>query len=87
MSEVRLFSITKNKAKEVESKAFNRERELQNLFEKNLEELLGVKFVASEYPTSNGGRIDTLGIDENGFPVIIEYKLDKNRTVIHQGMF
>jgi predicted transport protein len=27
-----------------------------------------------------------LGIDENGFPVIIEYKLDKNRTVINQGM-
>jgi len=31
--------------------------------------------------------MDTLGIDENGFPVIIEYKLDKNRTVINQGMF
>lgn len=65
---------------------FKLERALQKLFEDNLEELLGVNFVASEFPTTNGGRIDTLGIDENGFPVIIEYKLDKNRTVINQGM-
>lgn len=86
MSEVRLFSITENKAKEVRSAVFKLEREIQRLFENNLTELLGVRFVASEFSTSNGGRIDTLGIDENGFPVIIEYKLDKNRTVINQGM-
>ncbi|MDI6827457.1 MAG: DUF5655 domain-containing protein [Armatimonadota bacterium] len=87
MGEIRLFNITKNKAKEIESVPFNCEREIQRLFESNLEVLLGVQFVASEFPTSNSGRIDTLGIDENGFPVIIEYKLDKNRTVINQGMF
>ena len=87
MSEIRLFNITGGRAKEVQSVAFKLERELQRLFENNLEALLGVKFVASEFPTNNGGRMDTLGIDENGFPVIIEYKLDKNRTVINQGMF
>ncbi len=87
MSEVRLFNITGNKAREVESAPFKLEREVQRLFENNLEVLLGVRFVASEFPTSNGGRMDTIGIDENGFPVIIEYKLDKNRTVINQGMF
>ena len=87
MSEIRLFTITAGKAKEIESAPFKLEREIQNLFESNLEALLGVRFVASEYSTSDGGRIDTLGIDENNFPVIIEYKLDKNRTVINQGMF
>lgn len=87
MSEIRLFNITGGRAKEVQSVAFKLERELQRLFENNLEALLGVKFVASEFPTNNGGRMDTLGIDENGFPVIIEYKLDKNWTVINQGMF
>ena len=42
------------------------------IFEKNLEALLGVRFLASEFMTTNGGRIDTLGLDENGCPVILE---------------
>src|SRR5690606_17559972 len=44
-------------------------------------------FLASEYVTTNGGRIDTLGIDENGCPVIIEYKRDRSENVINQGLF
>lgn len=63
------------------------EKTLQNRFEQNLEVLLGVKFLVSEYVTSNGGRMDTLGIDENGFPVIIEYKRQKNENIINQGLF
>lgn len=86
MSELRLFSIKGGKATESRPQPYKLEREVQNLFEANLESLLGVRFVASEFSTTNGGRIDTLGIDENGFPVVIEYKLDKNRTVINQGM-
>lgn len=86
MSELRLFSIENGKAQECHAAFFKLEREIQNLFEANLEALLGVRFVASEFSTGQGGRIDTLGIDENGFPVVIEYKLDKNRTVINQGM-
>lgn len=86
MNDVRLFGITGGKAKEVQRVPFKTERELQTLFENNLKELLGVRLVASEYRTSDGGRIDTLGIDENGFPVIIEYKLGTNNTVINQGM-
>lgn len=86
MSELRLFSISAGKAQECHSASYKLEREVQDLFEANLEELLAVRFVASEFSTGQGGRIDTLGIDENGFPVVIEYKLDKNRTVINQGM-
>jgi len=86
MSELRLFSIANGKTTESRPTAYKLEREVQNLFEANLESLLGVRFVASEFSTNQGGRIDTLGIDENGFPVVIEYKLDKNRTVINQGM-
>ena len=56
-------------------------------FEKNLEALLGVRFLASEFTTSNGGRIDTLGLDENGCPVILEYKRASNENVINQGLF
>jgi len=86
MSELRLFSIAGGKAQECHAASYKLEREVQSLFEANLEALLGVRFVASEFSTGQGSRIDTLGIDENGFPVVIEYKLDKNRTVINQGM-
>jgi len=49
--------------------------------EQNLDTLLGVTFLASEYATgkTHGGRIDTPGIDENGFPVIIEYKRERHQ--------
>jgi predicted transport protein len=52
----------------------------------NLEEILNIIFLASEYSTTWGGRIDTLGIDRNGSPVIIEYKLNKNENVINQAL-
>ena len=44
---------------------------------------------ASEYGTgkTHGGRIDTLGIDENNAPVIIEYKRSINENLINQGLF
>jgi predicted transport protein len=50
---------------------------------------MGIRFLASEYSTGNihRGRIDTLGIDENGCPVIIEYKRALNENVINQGLF
>ena len=48
-----------------------------------------MRFLASEYSTGkkHGGRIDTLGIDENGSPVIIEYKRHQNENVINQGLY
>lgn len=62
------------------------EKDIQKLFEKNLEEILNIKFLATEYSTSFGGRIDSLGIDNNSSPVIIEYKKGQNDNVINQGL-
>jgi predicted transport protein len=45
-----------------------------------------VRFLASEFTTTNG-RIDSLGLDENGSPVILEYKRATNENVINQGLF
>jgi len=56
------------------------------LFEANLEQLLGVRFLASEFIIAEG-RIDTLGMDENNAPVVIEYKRSSNENVINQGLF
>ncbi len=63
------------------------EKGLQNFVERNLETLFGVRFVASEFSTGSKhrGRIDTLGLDGDGTPVLIEYKELENENVINQG--
>ena len=65
------------------------ERSLQALIESNLDEMLGIRFLATEHSTGakHGGRIDTLGLDENDCPVIIEYKRAVSENVINQGLF
>ncbi|QHC18917.1 DUF91 domain-containing protein [Streptomyces sp. GF20] len=65
------------------------EAEVQGLVEAHMETLLGVRFLASEYGTGpvHGGRIDSLGLDENGSPVIVEYKRGVDAGVIAQGLF
>lgn len=65
------------------------EKGLQAFVERNLETLFGVRFVASEFNTGakHRGRIDTLGLDGDGSPVVIEYKELENENVINQGLF
>ena len=87
MSDLKLFSTKQKNIVELASFEAKLEKTLQKLFEDNLEELLGVRFIQSEYRTSNGGRIDTIGIDENNCPVIIEYKKSSNENIINQGLF
>jgi len=81
-----LFKIDTLKVKRIAVKELCLEKNLQHLFENNLDELLNIKFLAHEYSTSFGGRIDTLGIDNNGSPCIIEYKKNQNDNVINQGL-
>ena len=81
-----LFRINGQAVKKIVAKELDLERNLQQLFEQNLEELLNINFLKHEHSTSFGGRIDTLGIDKNGSPCIIEYKKNKNDSVINQGL-
>jgi predicted transport protein len=71
--------------KEVSEKPFKLEREIQAIFEKNLYDVMSLTLVRSEFSIKNR-RIDTLAFDEttNAF-IIIEYKRDKNISVIDQG--
>src|ERR1700694_1215126 len=87
MSDIKLFRIASGQIDELVGKTDTIEKSVQTLFEKNLESLLGVRFLASEFTTTNGRRIDTLGLDENGCPVILEYKRSTNENVINQGLF
>ncbi|MFC1526229.1 DUF5655 domain-containing protein [Candidatus Latescibacterota bacterium] len=89
MSDIKLFSLASGTATELPGTEVALERSLQTLMENNLDTLLGVRFLASEHSTGpkHGGRIDSLGIDENGCPVIIEYKRSTNENVINQGLY
>ncbi|MGJ4960414.1 DUF5655 domain-containing protein [Bradyrhizobium sp. HKCCYLRH2015] len=87
MSDIKLFRVGSGKVDELVGTTDTVEKSVQTLFERNLEALLGVRFLASEFVTSNGGRVDTLGLDENGCPVILEYKRASNENVINQGLF
>jgi hypothetical protein len=77
------------KPRQLSPAPFNNEKQLQTFFEENLDTLLGVRFIASEFNTGAkyAGRIDSLGLDEVGNPVIVEYKWDKSESVINQGLF
>ena len=81
-----LFKIHNSAVKKLVARDLDLERNLQELFEANLEDILNIVFLAHEYSTSFGGRIDTIGIDKNGSPCIIEYKKNQNDNVINQGL-
>lgn len=80
-----IYLSDNGKIKLVNESAFKLEKEIQSFIEKNLELLINLEFVKSEFIIKNK-RIDTLAFDKqtNGF-VIIEYKRDRNVSVIDQG--
>ena len=89
MTDIKLFTFKGRVATEIAGTASALEKSLQRLIEHNLEAVLGIRLLASEHATGpkHGGRIDTLGIDENASPVIVEYKRATNENVINQGLF
>lgn len=82
-----LYKLSENTTlKRIDRNEFKNEKELHILVENNLSYLMGIRLIASEYPIPNG-RIDTLGLDEDDVPVIIEYKWKKDLSAIVQGLF
>ena len=81
-----LFNIdNKDKLDQIKELPFKLEKEIQNLTELNLQTIFGLNFVRSEFSIGNF-RIDTLAFDKDASSfVIIEYKRDKNFSVIDQG--
>ena len=89
MSDIKLFRLIAGSATELQGSASDLEKPLQTLIEANLGLLLNIRFVASEHSTgkTHGWRIDSLGLDENNCPVILEYKRSVGENVINQGLF
>jgi RecB family endonuclease NucS len=89
VSGLKLFHTTTSGVTEVTPRLAEVEADVQDLIEAHMETMLGVRFLASEYSTGpvHGGRIDSLGIDENGAPVVVEYKRGTDAGVIHQGLY
>jgi predicted transport protein len=86
MTDIRLFRTGAAGVLEIGGSTDTVEKSLQTTFERNLETLIGARFLASEFAI-DGGRIDTLGLDENDAPVVLEFKRAANENVINQGLF
>lgn len=89
VSDLKLFRLQDGAATELPSASVALEKSLQLVIERNMETMFGVRLLASEFSTGakHGGRMDSLGIDENYSPVIFEYKRAVNENVINQGLF
>jgi len=80
-----IFIAANDTLSRVTEQPFIVERDLQRLVEKNINTIFGISFVSSEFEL-NDLRVDTVGFDnESNSFVIMEYKRDKNFSVIDQG--
>lgn len=83
---MQLYQTQNQSLSELVEKPFKLEREIQTLFEQNLYQFTGLQFIKSEF-TIKSNRIDTLAFDpETQAFVIIEYKRERNYSVIDQGV-
>jgi predicted transport protein len=82
---MKLYTKTKNNITLLKEVSFKLEKDIQNLFESQLSELVGLQLVKSEFTIKNK-RIDTLAFDpQNKAFIIIEYKRSKSNSVVDQG--
>lgn len=80
-----LYNSNNGKLDKINEIPFKLEKEIQNVFESNLEIIMGLQLVRSEFAIKNK-RIDSLAYDKQSRAfIIIEYKRDKNMSVVDQG--
>lgn len=80
-----LYTHQAGELKAIKEKPFKLEKDIQQVFEKNLGTIMGLELVKSEFSIKNR-RIDTLAYDPEAHAfIIIEYKRDKNYSVVDQG--
>lgn len=83
---MQIYQSHGQKLVELIEQPFRLEKEIQTIFESNLDEFTGLELIKSEF-TIKSNRIDTLAFDpESKAFVIIEYKRERNFSVIDQGV-
>ncbi|WP_151810900.1 DUF5655 domain-containing protein [Acinetobacter bereziniae] len=83
---MQLYQSQANNLVELIEQPFRLEKEIQTLFEQNLSDFTGLEFIKSEFVIKSN-RIDTLAYDaESSAFVIIEYKRERNYSVVDQGV-
>jgi hypothetical protein len=65
-NQVPIFKIHVGKLKKLHAIPLGKEKSLQAQLETNLQDVLDLQFLATEYTTTFGGRIDTLAVHSGG---------------------
>jgi RecB family endonuclease NucS len=78
---VRIYSVSDTKLIEVPEEQFPLERHIQKSTEANLDMIFLLEIVNSEFDL-HGLQIDTLAFDKASTFVIIEYKKDRNVSIL-----
>jgi predicted transport protein len=80
-----LYKLNNSKLETLKRDSYELEKDIQSLVEKNVEEIFDIEFVKSEM-SLDSFRLDSLCFDNNSNSfVIIEYKKERNFSVIDQG--
>lgn len=81
-----IFSNDKGILKLISQESFALESYVQKLVEHNMKTIFDIDFVASEFELK-GLRVDSLGYDQESKSfIIVEYKRDRNSSVVDQGL-
>jgi len=81
-----IYTNNNNTLSEVHERSFKFEKEIQKIFEGNLNSIMELEVVKSEFSIKHK-RIDTLAFDREAKAfVIIEYKRDRSHSVVDQGI-
>jgi len=80
-----IYALNSGTLTQIKESPFKLEREIQSIFEQNLGTVMDLELVKSEFSIKNK-RVDTLAFDPQSKAfIIIEYKKDKNISVVDQG--
>lgn len=80
-----IFDTNRGRLTEISEVKIELEKDIQKLVEENMNAVFNIDFVTSEFEL-DGLSVDSLGFDKDSRSfVIIEYKREKNISVIDQG--
>jgi predicted transport protein len=83
---MRLYAQLTNGLTGLKEVPFKLEKDIQKVVETNIEAIFGYRFIKSEF-TIKSNRIDTLAYDDESKSfVILEFKRDRNYSVVDQGV-